>query len=58
MAKKQVGVVLSGCGVYDGAEMHEATLVLYFLDRAGARAICMAPNIPQHHVINHLSSSE
>ena len=58
MAKKQVGVVLSGCGVYDGAEIHEATLVLYFLDRAGARAICMAPNIPQHHVINHLSSSE
>ncbi|MEO5364613.1 MAG: isoprenoid biosynthesis glyoxalase ElbB [Magnetococcus sp. DMHC-8] len=55
MAKKQVGVVLSGCGVYDGAEIHEATLTLYFLDRAGAQAVCMAPNIAQHHVINHFS---
>ncbi|MEO5349109.1 MAG: isoprenoid biosynthesis glyoxalase ElbB [Magnetococcus sp. YQC-3] len=57
MAKKQVGVVLSGCGVYDGAEIHEATLTLYFLDRAGAQAVCMAPNIPQHHVINHFTGA-
>lgn len=54
MSKKRVGVILSGCGVYDGAEIHEATLTLYFLDRAGAQAVCMAPNIPQHHVIDHL----
>ncbi|MBF0422406.1 MAG: isoprenoid biosynthesis glyoxalase ElbB [Magnetococcales bacterium] len=54
MAKKRVGVVLSGCGVYDGTEIHEATLTLYFLDRAGAQAIAMAPNIVQHHVIDHL----
>lgn len=53
MAGRRVGVVLSGCGVYDGAEIHEATLLLYFLDRAGAHAVCMAPDIPQHHVINH-----
>jgi enhancing lycopene biosynthesis protein 2 len=52
MAK--VGVVLSGCGVYDGAEIHEATLTLLFLDRAGAEIICMAPNVDQMHVINHL----
>ncbi|MEO5340588.1 MAG: isoprenoid biosynthesis glyoxalase ElbB [Magnetococcus sp. MYC-9] len=57
MAKKQVGVVLSGCGVHDGAEIHEATLTLYFLDRAGAQAVCMAPNVPQHHVINHFSGA-
>ena len=55
MGKKQVGVVLSGCGVYDGAEIHESTLTLYFLERAGAQAICMAPDIPQHHVINHMT---
>jgi len=36
MAK--VGVVLSGCGVYDGAEIHEATLTLYFLDKAVRRS--------------------
>ncbi|MDD5168847.1 MAG: isoprenoid biosynthesis glyoxalase ElbB [Syntrophales bacterium] len=50
---KKVGVVLSGCGVYDGAEIHEATLTLYFLDRAEVEIVCMAPNIEQMHVINH-----
>jgi len=52
MAK--VGVVLSGSGVFDGAEIHEATLTLLFLDKAGAEIICMAPNIDQMHVVNHI----
>jgi enhancing lycopene biosynthesis protein 2 len=51
---KTVGVVLSGCGVFDGAEIHESVLTLYFLSRAGARALCMAPNVPQLHVVDHL----
>ena len=54
MAKK-IGVLLSGCGVFDGAEIHEAVLTLLFLDRAGASARCMAPNVDQLHVINHLT---
>ncbi len=58
MAGKRIGVVMSGCGVYDGAEIHEATLTLYFLDRAGAEIVAMAPNIDQHHVINHLTGEE
>ncbi|PLX79581.1 MAG: isoprenoid biosynthesis protein ElbB [Desulfuromonas sp.] len=53
MAK--VGVVLSGCGVYDGSEIHEAVITLLALDRAGAEAICMAPDADQMHVINHLT---
>lgn len=52
MAK--VGVVLSGCGVYDGAEIHEATLTLLFLDQEGAEIICMAPNVDQMDVVNHI----
>jgi len=52
MAK--VGVVLSGCGVYDGAEIHEATLTLFFLDREGAEIICMAPDISQMDVMDHI----
>ena len=52
MAK--VGVVLSGCGVYDGAEIYEATLTLFFLDRAGAEIICMAPDVDQMDVVNHI----
>ncbi len=55
---KKIGVVLSGAGVYDGAELHEAVLTLLAIDRAGATAVCMAPNIAQHHVMNHLSGQE
>jgi enhancing lycopene biosynthesis protein 2 len=52
---KRIGVILSGCGVYDGSEIHEAVITLLAIDRAGAEAVCMAPDIPQMHVINHLS---
>ncbi len=52
---KKVGVVLSGCGVYDGSEIHEAVLTLLAIDRAGAEAICFAPDKDQLHVVNHLS---
>ena len=53
MAK--IGVLLSGCGVYDGSEIHEAVLTLLALDRAGAEIICMAPNMDHYHVINHIT---
>jgi len=52
MAK--VGVVLAGSGVMDGSEIHEATLALYFLDKAGAEIVCMAPDVDQLDVIDHL----
>ncbi len=52
MAKK-VGVILSGCGVYDGAEIHESVCTLLALDGAGAEIICIAPDKDQAHVINH-----
>src|SRR5512140_2033434 len=55
MAKPRIGVILSGCGVYDGAEIHETVLTLLALDRAGAEAVCLAPDIPQFHVVNHLT---
>ncbi|MBN2326877.1 MAG: isoprenoid biosynthesis glyoxalase ElbB [Candidatus Omnitrophica bacterium] len=51
----QVAVVLSGCGVYDGAEIHEAVLTLLYLDKAGAQVQCFAPDKPQAHVVNHLT---
>lgn len=51
---KRVAVVLSGCGVYDGAEIHESVLALLHLSQAGAQVQCFAPDIPQLHVINHL----
>lgn len=42
--KKKVGVVLSGCGVYDGSEIHEAVFTLLAIDRNNAEAVCMAPD--------------
>ena len=51
----KVAVVLAGCGVYDGSEIYEATLTMLFLDRAGVPYQCLAPNIDQMHVINHLT---
>ncbi len=56
--KKKIGVVLSGCGVYDGAEIHESVITLLAIERAGAEAVCMAPNVDQLHVINHLTGQE
>ncbi|MGB1139259.1 MAG: isoprenoid biosynthesis glyoxalase ElbB [Halioglobus sp.] len=53
MAK--VAVVLSGCGVYDGAEINEAVLTLLSLEQQGAQYQCFAPDIDQLHVINHLT---
>jgi enhancing lycopene biosynthesis protein 2 len=50
-----IGVLLSGCGVFDGTEVQEAVLTLLFLDRAGATAMCLAPDVDQLQVIDHLS---
>ncbi|MDY6849770.1 MAG: isoprenoid biosynthesis glyoxalase ElbB [Geoalkalibacter sp.] len=54
MAKK-IGVVLAGCGVNDGSEIHESVITMLALDRAGAEIICMAPDMEQMHVVNHLT---
>lgn len=58
MEKKKFAVVLSGCGVYDGAEIHEATLTMLAIMRQGGNYQCFAPDIPQYHVINHLNGEE
>ena len=52
---KNIAVILSGCGVYDGSEIHEAVLTLLAIEQQGAQYSCFAPNITQHHVINHLN---
>ena len=58
MTHKKVAVILSGCGVYDGAEIHESVITLLRLDQRGAKVQCFAPDIAQHHVINHLTGNE
>uniref|UniRef100_A0A9J7XF46 Glutamine amidotransferase class 1 domain containing 3 n=1 Tax=Cyprinus carpio carpio TaxID=630221 RepID=A0A9J7XF46_CYPCA len=49
----KVAVVLSGCGVYDGTEIHEASAILVHLSRGGAEVQMFAPDVSQMHVIDH-----
>ena len=58
MNGKQIAVILSGCGHQDGAEIHEATLTLWAIHKNGAEYRCFAPNIMQHHVLNHITGKE
>ena len=55
---KKFAVILAGCGVFDGAEIHEATLTLLSIMQHGGTYEIFAPDINQHHVINHLTGAE
>ena len=49
----RAAVVLSGCGVFDGSDIHEAVAVLLHLNRLGVQAVCFEPNKPQMHLVDH-----
>lgn len=51
----KIGVLLSGNGVYDGAEIHEAVLTLLAIEEMGWSSVCISIDRPQHHVINHIT---
>ncbi len=51
----KIGVLLSGCGVQDGTEIHESVLTMFFLDKKGAEIKCMAPDVDQLDVVNHMN---
>ncbi|NPA35960.1 MAG: isoprenoid biosynthesis glyoxalase ElbB [Chlorobi bacterium] len=53
--KKNIAVVLSGCGVYDGAEIHESVFTMLAIARNGGSYQVFAPDIEQYHVVNHLT---
>ncbi len=55
---KKFAVVLSGCGVFDGAEIHEATLTMLAIMKNGATYEIFAPDVEQYHVINHITGEE
>ncbi len=54
----KIGVLLHGSGVYDGTEIHEAVLTLLAIREAGHSYVCLAPNVDQHHVIDHTKGEE
>jgi enhancing lycopene biosynthesis protein 2 len=53
-----VCVLLSGCGMYDGSEPQETVLLLAAIARHGGRAVCVAPDVPQLHVVDHTTGDE
>jgi enhancing lycopene biosynthesis protein 2 len=55
---KKIAVILAGCGVYDGAEIHESVLTMLAIAKQGAEYNLFAPDVEQHHVINHLKGEE
>ena len=55
---KKVAIILSGCGVFDGAEINETVLTALSLDQLGAQVEYFAPDMNQHHVLNHLTGEE
>ncbi len=58
MENPKFAVVLAGSGVFDGAEIHEATFTLYAILKNGGEYQIFAPNINQHHVVNHITGEE
>lgn len=54
----KIGVLLSGNGVFDGSEIQEAVFTLLAIEELSGEAVCMAPDIDQHHVLNHLTGEE
>ncbi len=58
MEQKKIAIILSGCGVNDGAEIHESVLTMLALDRAGVAYSCFAPDIAQKRVFDHYHKTE
>ena len=55
---KKIAVLLSGNGVFDGSEIQEAVFTLLSIAENGGTYQCIAPNINQHHVLNHITGEE
>lgn len=54
----KIGVIFSGSGVYDGTEIQEGVFTLLSIKKVGAEAVCFAPDMEQHHVVNHITGEE
>lgn len=54
----KVGILLSGCGVYDGAEIQESLFSMLAIEEIGGETVAISINENQHHVVNHLTGEE
>ena len=53
-----IGLLLSGCGVYDGAEIQEAVFSMLAIEEIGGTVVSIGINDQQHHVVNHITGEE
>lgn len=53
-----IGLLLSGCGVYDGAEIQESIFAMLAIEEMGGKTVCIGIDDKQHHVVNHLTGAE
>ena len=51
-------VLLSGCGVFDGSEIHESVSTLICLRKNSIDYECTSLNMDMHHVLNHTNGKE
>ena len=58
MSNKKFALILAGCGVYDGSEIHETTLSMYAIAKRNCAYEIYAPDVEQHHVVNHITGDE
>ena len=50
---KNFGVLLSGCGLYDGSDIWEAVLIHLFLEEKGYNSQFISLNLSSREVVNH-----
>lgn len=55
---KKFAIVISGCGVQDGAEIHESVMAMLAVDMAGCSYQLFAPDMDQLKVVNHLTGKQ
>ena len=55
MTPKKIAVLLSGCGVFDGSEIHEAVTAMLAIEQQGGVYQCFAPEGEQTVTTNHLT---
>lgn len=51
----KIAIILSGCGVYDGSEIHETVCSMLSVEQNKGSYTLFAPDKAQAHVINHLT---
>jgi len=56
--RRRIGLLLTGCGCYDGTDPHEAVLAMLAIQQAGHELVALTLDSPQFHVVDHTTGVE